>query len=365
MEEKKAIIIIPAYEPDHRLKDYVDELAENGFSKIIVVDDGSGVSYRGIFSELQDAGIVVLRHMRNFGKGQALRTAFLFIRERYSKNYPMITVDADGQHLVPDVIAVYERMQEHPDQLILGTRDFTSDNVPFKSRQGNRISARLFKLSTGIDCPDTQTGLRGIPAALLHLALKTEGDRYEYEMNFLTDAAKQVKLYFQPITTVYENNNACSHFRPVQDSLRIYGRPVRFALISLLCAGVDFLLFYVFSGLYTLIPVAKIFSAAVSARVCSGFLNFELNRRFSFKSKGNKLREAVKYGLLFVGQMLLSAGGTALLSLVINSMVAKLIIDTCLFVISYLIQKHWVFTEKEKGVSYEKHKKVATVDAHI
>ena len=88
------------------------------------------------------------------------------------------------------------------------------------------ITSTLFKFGTGIACSDTQTGLRGIPPRLVPLALSTEGDRYEYEMNFLVEAVKTAPLVMIPIETVYENGNAGSHFRPVRDSLLIYRDPL-------------------------------------------------------------------------------------------------------------------------------------------
>ena len=62
--------------------------------------------------------------------------------------------------------------------------------------------------------------------------------------------------------------------------------------------------------------------------------------------------------------MLLSAGGVSLVSMLLPSMVAKLLVDGSLFVISYLIQKHWVFSKDENGGNYEK-KKTTLVDVHI
>ncbi|HCR84657.1 MAG TPA: dolichol-phosphate mannosyltransferase, partial [Lachnospiraceae bacterium] len=39
---KKAIILIPAFEPDQSLLSYVNALQEHGLLDIIIVDDGSG-----------------------------------------------------------------------------------------------------------------------------------------------------------------------------------------------------------------------------------------------------------------------------------------------------------------------------------
>ncbi len=347
MLQRNGIVVIPAYEPKERLVGYVEELFARGFDWILIVDDGSGDGYRSIFWKVEDLGAFVLHHDKNMGKGQALRTAFSYIRKHFGYRYPVITADCDGQHLVGDVVRVDERLGEYPGRLILGTRNFDGEEVPFKSRNGNRITSKFFKLSTGVDCPDTQTGLRGIPVSLLDFALTVEGDRYEYEMNFLMEAAEQVEFYFQPIATVYEDNNAGSHFRPVRDSLLIYGKPLRFALSSMTGAVVDFLLFYLFEQVLFYRIATKILFATVGARLCSGMVNFLMNKHFCFRSRGPAAKEGIKYFLLFVGQMMLSAGGVTLLSLFLPDLLAKVIVDSTLFVISYIIQKRWVFKAEE------------------
>ncbi len=343
MLKRNAIVVIPAYEPKEKLVGYVEELFAKGFDWILVVDDGSGEAYRDIFWKLEDLGAFVLHHETNKGKGQALRTGFSYVRKHFGYRYPVITADCDGQHLAEDVVKVDEKVGRYPDRLILGTRDFSGSEVPFKSKSGNRITSKFFKLSTGIDCPDTQTGLRGIPSSMLDFALQVKGDRYEYEMNFLTDAAGMVAFYCQPIATVYEDGNAGTHFRPVRDSLLIYKKPIRFAISSLTGAVVDFLLFYLFEQVFFYKIATKILFATVGARLCSGLVNFLMNKHFCFESNGSATKEGTKYFLLFVGQMILSACGVTILSWFMPDLLAKAIVDTVLFVISYIIQKRWVF----------------------
>lgn len=74
--------------------------------------------------------------------------------------------------------------------LALGTRDFSKDNVPFKSRAGNWITSVCFFLACRARLSDTQTGLRAFPSELLDEMLSIEGDRYEYEMRMLAYAAE-------------------------------------------------------------------------------------------------------------------------------------------------------------------------------
>lgn len=62
-------ILIPAYEPDKRLITLIEKIKDACNFKIIVVDDGSGDTYSGIFKTVEDYGCTVLTHPTNQGKG--------------------------------------------------------------------------------------------------------------------------------------------------------------------------------------------------------------------------------------------------------------------------------------------------------
>lgn len=337
------IIIIPALAPGESLVWLVSRLRERE-APVVVVDDGSGPAYDEIFRQAEQMGCIVSRHPENLGKGAAIKTGIQAAIDRWGQVGGYVTADADGQHLPEDILRVAEELERRPDALVLGTRDFSGKGVPPRSRFGNRVTSAVFRLTSGISCPDTQTGLRGIPPALTGLALSEEGDRYEYEMNFLTDAARTVPLVFVPIQVVYEDGNRGSHFRPLADSARIYGRFLRFALASLAGAAADYLLFYLFSRLLPLPRVRMIFAATALARLGSGLVNFLMNRHFSFRSDKPVEGELVRYAVLFFAQMGASAGLVSLLSrLPVPLLAVKIVVDTTLFFLSYQIQKDWVF----------------------
>lgn len=340
---ERPTVIIPALAPDDSLIFLAGRLRGADFP-VVIVDDGSGTEYEEIFHQARKEGCAVVHHEKNLGKGAAVRTGIREAKARYGSVGGWITADADGQHLPEDIIRVAEKMADRPDALVLGTRQFSAAGVPFRSRLGNRVTSALFRLTSGISCPDTQTGLRGIPAGLEPLALSEEGDRYEYEMNFLSDAARMVPLVYVPIRAVYRDGNRTSHFRPLADSARVYGRFLRFTFASLAGAATDYLLFYLLSRIIRLPRVRMIFAATAIARVGSGLVNFGLNRRFSFRSKRPVEGEALRYAVLFLGQMAASAGLVAALSrLPIPLLAAKAAVDTGLFLLSYRLQKNWVF----------------------
>ena len=253
---RQSALLIPAYQPDDRLPPYVEALKSAGVGKIIVVDDGSGDKFQPLFgSILQDEVTHVISYTPNGGKGHAMREGMRYLLDHCPEQRFIITADSDGQHTVRDVLRMIESLSENHEGLLLGSRDFSQENVPFKSRNGNRITSAVFKLLYGVWVSDTQTGLRGFERSLLPLMIDVKGERYEYEMNVLIECAqKHIPMRALPIETVYENNNEGSHFRAFRDSARIYGVILggffRFISSSVISFLVDYLLYLLLNNLF-------------------------------------------------------------------------------------------------------------------
>lgn len=337
-------IIIPAYKPSEKILPFVASLTEH-FHSILVVNDGSGSEFDSIFSELrQIPEVTILEHEINQGKGQALKTAFSYCLEQNNMD-GVITVDADGQHLLVDILKMDAAMQQHPKDLVMGCRQFNDSSIPARSRFGNNISRVVYRVLCGINVSDTQTGLRGLPISFLPACLEAEGSRYEYETNMLIAAVKgHVKFYEVPITTVYEDNNSSSHFHPVLDSIRIYSRLIKYSLVSLLSVLVEFVIFTILVR-----GPLSILIATYVARGCSCLFNFTLNRKVVFQKEGHLGVQFVKYLALVVLSGTLSGLCVTFLDHFISGVVVllKMIVDTGLYFMNYYIQKKWVFASKE------------------
>lgn len=215
------VLIIPALEPPPTFPGFIRELIKNGFCRIVVVNDGSAAPWEGIFAEVAAAGATVLRHEENRGKGAALKTAFGHCLEEDTATDAFITADCDGQHKIDDIKKVFYTLEQYPDSIVLGTRVFDR-KTPKKSYLGNHTAAFFAKNLYGINVGDTQTGLRGLPYAYAPVLYRIPGQRFEYEINMLIDAARRrIPLRTVAVNTVYINDNAESHYRPVRDSLRV------------------------------------------------------------------------------------------------------------------------------------------------
>lgn len=333
-------VLIPAYQPDARLPRLILELHRaDPSTKIVVVDDGSGEQYRDIFEASATAGAHVISYEHNRGKGYALREGFTWIRDVAGDSREcVVTADADGQHTLNDIFRV-GRTCTDTGTSVLGVREFVG-HVPARSRIGNTATSALFWLATGWKLKDTQTGLRAFPVALLPALLKVQGDRYEYELRVLLHLAKFRHPVTQiPIETIYEAGNPTSHFRPLQDSARIWAPLLKFAASSGVATVIDYVLVLVLNAL-----TGALFFPVIAARLVSASVNFAMNRRV-FEATGVSLRRsALRYAALAVAVV---AGSYTMLAVLTGIgmplWIAKIIADTTMYLVSYSAQSRYVF----------------------
>lgn len=358
------VTIIPSLNPDDKLLKVVSKLFEIGFSDVIVIDDGSRAECQDIFAQLTGIpGCVVLHHDVNKGKGRALKTAFSYYLENYDLNnyFGVVTADADGQHLPEDILLTANNLISNntpkTNLMALGTRDFNEEQVPFKSRYGNKITTVTFKLLYGKWINDTQTGLRAISNDFVETCLNIPGERFEYEINMLIySVLNKVDIEEAIIQTVYFDDNRETHFHPIKDSIKIYkvmfASFLKFTCSGLLSTLVDQGLFAVLHKLIFAVinNMVSIPVSALIARICSSYLNYSLNRTVVFKSSTSSKKTIVYYYLLCAAQITASIALVTLLNFItkIDASILKLIVDTFLFFVSYRIQRKWVFKEEKE-----------------
>lgn len=342
------IILIPAYEPDERLTALVTELrAADPRAGILVVDDGSGPHFSTVFDAARAAGAEVIGYGVNRGKGRALKSGLGYIRE-YHPGHDVVCADSDGQHTVADILRIAEHVRQSDGAMVLGGRRFTGD-VPWRSRFGNAVSRAAFRVATGIPVHDTQTGLRGYPAGMLGWLLGVKGDRFEYELNLLLQSrAAGIPLEEVEIETVYLEHNASSHFRPVVDSLKVLAPLLRFMASSLGAFVIDAV------GLVLLFALTNsLFVSVVGARIVSASINFLVNRHAVFAGeRGNLRRDMLRYVVLALALLASSyVWLTVLTQWGVPLVAAKVVTDVTLYVISFHVQRRYVFPKAPVALS--------------
>lgn len=351
--------VIPSLNPDEKLTAVVKDLFKEGFSNVLIVNDGSDSSYNHFYEEAENEGAAVIRHAVNLGKGRAMKTAFNYLLNEKGEDVLAVFADSDGQHKASDVKRMAELLKENPDKLIMGCREFGDKTIPFRSRFGNILTRNVFKILCGVSVSDTQTGLRGLSGRLMREFIATKGERFEFEMNMLIDTReKEIEILELPIETIYIEENKTSHFNPIKDSLKIYAVFGKFIFSSALSFLVDIGLFtrilWLLKGAFNSAASAMIYIASISARVVSSLVNYFMNKNTVFKQKSKGKASMARYYILCAVQILVSSALVSLIcvprfGVMLNETWAKLLVDAVLFVISFWIQREWVFKAKKKG----------------
>ena len=355
-------IVIPSLNPTELLLDLLHGLRARTDASVLIVNDGSREECLPIFERAaQVPGVTVLRHFKNMGKGRALKNAFNHFLVHTPDAIGLVTADADGQHCPEDIVRCMEALRKSPGSLILGCRDFDDKTVPWKSKFGNKITCFSFLFFGGIRVSDTQTGLRGIPAAYMKHLLDAPGERFEYETVMLLDSRKahcHTKIEEISIRTIYEGIERETHFRPLVDSIKIYKVILKESYLSFtafLCSGllaalIDQGLFSLFY--YKLLPALKIggtlLISMITARMISLLFNYFVNKYLVFRDKEKLLdgRSIFLFSLLCIWTICLSyflVKGIIWLFPGANVLLVKIIVDSTIFFQNYLVQKHLCF----------------------
>jgi putative flippase GtrA len=241
---------------------------------------------------------------------------------------------------VEDILKVAEALEKTPGKLIMGARKFQGE-IPFRSRLGNNVTAFLFRTFFGLKLSDTQSGLRGIPRSLLRPLGGIPYDHYEYETEMLLFSRRiGLKIEEVPIQTIYENDNACSHFNPLTDSFKIYFVLLRYTLASLASVVVDFI---VFMAAYPII--GNILWSIYAARGISLFVNYGLNRNLVFNDKNHVRKTFPKYLALVIvsGYFASLCIGWLNSFFLLPIYLAKITAESILYIINFVVQKRFIF----------------------
>ncbi|MDB4497780.1 DUF2062 domain-containing protein [Gammaproteobacteria bacterium] len=233
IKQLKVLVVIPTYNNATTILDVISDVQQYT-ENILVVNDGSTDHTADLLASIsQTKKFQIITISENKGKGNALKIA---LRQAYEWGYDYaLTLDADGQHFAKDIRPLIDEIEKTPNQLLIGSRDLQADNMPSKNTFANKFSNFWYKVETGIQLNDTQSGFRLYPLA--HFKhWKFISGRYEFEVEVIVKAAwKGLSVKNIPIHVYYPpEEERVSHFRPFWDFFRISVLNTLLVLIALL-----------------------------------------------------------------------------------------------------------------------------------
>jgi len=119
--EWKEVFVIPCYNEAEVIEETLNNILENWYKNILVVNDGSKDNSRNILENFWDK-IILLNHLKNRGQWAALETWFEYLRRYWKVDY-IVCFDADWQHSLEDLKKFEEVLDKNKDiDIVFGSR---------------------------------------------------------------------------------------------------------------------------------------------------------------------------------------------------------------------------------------------------
>ncbi len=201
----KIATLIPAYNEGKNIEEAVRRVEKAGFSDyVVVVDDGS----KDRTSELaKKSGAIVLKHSRNKGKGEAMKTGFSYIYKRLPQAKYVIIIDADLQYYPEESVRLLKTLIEKKADFVMGKRNWKT--VPFRHKLGNWFWLNLSKLFyPNLKLRDTNCGFIAIKTNASKKIINSIHGGYIIENSLLFSALENnLKIESVPVTVRYKKKS--------------------------------------------------------------------------------------------------------------------------------------------------------------
>ncbi|RMG56525.1 MAG: glycosyltransferase family 2 protein [Gammaproteobacteria bacterium] len=214
METLRFAIVIPALNEAGTIRKLAEACLQQA-DTVIVVDDGSD---DGTAGQLAGLPLELVHHEVPRGKGAALWAGLNRAREAGATH--AVTLDGDGQHDPADIPRLLAAARANPRALVIGSRRAAAAAMPAGRRRANRIADFFMHWAGGQPVPDSQSGFRVYPLALLdHLH---DPGRFRGGFVFESWAVIRAGRHGVPVTgveipAIYHAGLRPSHFRPWAD----------------------------------------------------------------------------------------------------------------------------------------------------
>lgn len=174
--------VIPAYN-EHLAVGSIALQATKFVDRVIVVDDGSTDNTAEI---AKLAGVELIKHNKNMGKGVALKSGF----EAAKNSDIIVTLDADGQHKISDIPKLIKPIKEGKADIVNGSRYINGGekNTPKYRRLGQSVLDMVTNLNSKVKVTDSQSGFRAFSKKTLS-AFRFNQTGYGIESEMLIDAS--------------------------------------------------------------------------------------------------------------------------------------------------------------------------------
>lgn len=169
-------IVIPAYNEEASIDKFLPELLifcnKHNYS-LIIVNDGSKDNTKSILDKYSDKVLTVIHHKVNKGYGGAIKTGIENSNSKY-----IITIDADGQHVIEEITKLHELIISSDADMIVGNRGLETKS--YYRNIGKWIIRKIARVLMPLNIEDINSGMKIYDASLAKKYIKLCPDTMAY-----------------------------------------------------------------------------------------------------------------------------------------------------------------------------------------
>jgi len=196
------IALVPAFNEEGTIREVISRLKRVGL-KSIVIDDNS-TDKTGEFA--RKSGAIVLRHERNRGKGEAIKTGINFLLRKYPRINYIVIVDADMQYSPDEAVKLLKPLKEGKADFVMGKRNWSG--IPFRHMLGNLVWRTTFNILFGQRLKDTNCGFVAFSKKTMEKIKDAIHGGYIFEDEMLATVVKnKLRISQVPVKIFYREKS--------------------------------------------------------------------------------------------------------------------------------------------------------------
>lgn len=175
--------IIPAFNEEISIGSIVIKTKKYA-DYVIVIDDGSTDNTARI---AKSAGGEVIRHPKNMGKREALKTGFHTVRQKGTNI--IVIIDADGYYNPDEIPQIVAPIASGDADMVIGSRCLKGNNIniPFYRRIEQKVLDLATNMNREIHITDVQSGFRAFDIDIVE-TFRFEQNGFSIESEMLAEA---------------------------------------------------------------------------------------------------------------------------------------------------------------------------------
>lgn len=327
------VILMPVYNPDERIVNYVKKLKENNY-QVVLINDGSKSEYHSLFEKMvHDCKIISYPFFK--GKGYAIKKGIHYIKEHLHDKKGIIILENE-----------YDLMHINHIRTLINKN---SQKMCVVHHKGKRFLTKLFSMIYNQKFIDVDSELFAFSMNYIDQMMVVDENCYEVQSLIQSVQNNQEIEEIQ-----LENKQQPFHLKnkTIQIMYVIFLHLIRFISSSIISSVIDVLLAWILLDVLKLWMTSDFWRIALSsliARILSTIVNYVINKKYVFKGKNNSKQTAIRFLVLTVVITVLSTLFVyAASSLhIMSEKLAKPVGDLLLFLLSYSAQTKWVFKNNE------------------